>query len=286
MAMNKANLFFQTLTSEILEPADYTDWEAIEAEVKVLRREIALLQSVDKENPLDDLSDLLIKEPNTLKVLQLLIAHTPKEIHFDEIEKYINFDEDIARIAENPDRANEIAKIFIEMGLIDFLREVRSVEDVVKGVLVGLEPNARKNRRGNKFEAVLESLVSETIEVINREKRLDLSFEAQMYVDLAKEKKNIDFVVLQGNKQRIGIEANFYSTSGSKPSEVLGRAYPEVQQSLESQNIGFIVITDGSGWTKMKPVVQTAFDKLHYLMNIKQAEAGELKKAILEILKS
>lgn len=284
--MNKANLFFQTLTPEILCPIDYTDWKIIKSKVKTIRREIALLQSLDKDDPVSDLAELLIKEPKILNVLQLLIAHTPKEIYFDDLKKHIHFKKDITEVAENPKRAKEVALIFVEMGLVDFLKEVKSVEDVIKGVLVGLEPNTRKNRRGTKFEMVIESLISKTIEKLNIEKGLYLSFNTQMYVDLKNERKEIDYVVLQDNKQKIGIEVNFYSTSGSKPSEVLGRAYPEVQNNLENQNIGFIVITDGFGWTKMKPVIQTAFDKLHYLMNIKQAKSGELENAILEILNS
>jgi len=36
----------------------------------------------------------------------------------------------------------------------------------------------------------------------------------------------------------------------------------------------------------MRPVISTAYEKLDYLMNIKQAKGGELKKAILEILQS
>ncbi len=34
----------------------------------------------------------------------------------------------------------------------------------------------------------------------------------------------------------------------------------------------------------MKKVIQTAYGKLHYLMNIRQAKNGELEKAILDIL--
>jgi type II restriction enzyme len=106
-----------------------------------------------------------------------------------------------------------------------------------------------------------------------------------MYVDLTKERKKIDYVILQNNKQKIAIEVNFYSTSGSKPSEVLGRAYPEVQENLKKKGIGFIVITDGIGWERMKPVISTACEKLDYLMNIKQARNGDLEKAILKFLK-
>jgi len=43
-----------------------------------------LLQSLDKDNPVEDLTDLLHDNPKVLKVLQLLIAHTPEKIFFDE----------------------------------------------------------------------------------------------------------------------------------------------------------------------------------------------------------
>jgi len=279
-----SELFFQTLTPEILSTKDYVDWDTINFKVKKLRREIALLQSLDKDNPINDLADLLNKEPKILKVLQLLIANTPSEIYFDTPGKYIHFDEDIERIKKDKNRVTKIAEIFVEMGLVEFLKEVKSVEDIVKGVLLGLEPNVRKNRRGKKLEKVIEDLVRNTIEKIDRERNLNLTFQPQMYVNLEKGRKKIDYVVLKDNAQVIGIEVNFYSTSGSKPSEVLERAYPEVQQSLKRKNIGFIVITDGKGWNKMKPVIETAHSKLKYLMNIKMAKNGELEKAILEML--
>jgi len=285
MIMNKrAELFFQTITPEILSPSDYIDWDTIRNQVKSLRKEIALLQSLDKENPVDNLADLLYRNPNILKVLQLLIAHTPRKIFFNDENKYIDFTTDLIIVSRDRKRAKDIALIFIEMGLVQFLNEIRSVEDVVKGVLIGLEPNSRKSRRGSKLEDVISEIISSTLEELNREKGLSLSFETQMYIDLEKERKKSDFVILQGDEQKIAIEVNFYSTSGSKPSEVLGRAYPEVQENLKKRGIGFIVITDGVGWDKMKPVISTAYKKLDFLMNIKQAISGELKKAILEFL--
>lgn len=142
----------------------------------------------------------------------------------------------------------------------------------------------RKNRRGAKLEVVINELISSTIEKINKEKGLNLSFESQMYVDLVNERKKIDYVILQNGEQRIAIEVNFYSTSGSKPSEVLGRAYPEVQENLKKKGLGFIVITDGIGWESMKPVISTAYEKLDYLMNIRQAKSGELERAMLELI--
>ena len=243
-----------------------------------------MLQSLDKSNPVEDLTDLLHKNPKLLKVLQILIAHTPQKIFFNDKDKYIDFREDEKLVTGDIKRAKAIAKIFVEMGVVEFLKEVRSVEDIVKGVLIGLEPNARKNRRGSKLESVLDSLIASIIEKINKKYKTGLAFEPQMYIDLANERKKIDYVILQNGKPKIAIEVNFYSTSGSKPSEVLGRAYPEVQTNLKKKKVGFIVITDGIGWESMRPVISTAYEKLDYLMNIKQARSGELEKVITMIL--
>src|SRR5579862_2193918 len=151
---DKASAFFQSITPEILDPSEYTDWKGIEAKIKPLRREIALVQSIDKSNPITDLADLLVKHHGILKVLQILVAHTPDRIYFSDPRQTIDFKADMTKLANGPERirrAKAISKVFWKMGLMDFLACVKNVEDVVKGALVGLEPNARKNRRGAKL---------------------------------------------------------------------------------------------------------------------------------------
>jgi len=281
---NKFLNFFETLTPEILSPKDYIDWNNVKEKIKKIRREIALLESLDKDNPKEDLADLLNKNPKILKVLQLLIAHTPDVIYFDDKSKYINFEKDILIVEKNKERAYQIAQIFIEMGLVEFLKEVKSIEDIVKGVLLGLEPNVRKNRRGKKLELIINFLIKDVVKKLKDDLHINLSYQSQMFVDLPNERKQIDYVILKNNVPKVAIEVNFYSTSGSKPSEVLERAYPNLQSNLKNKNIGFIAITDGLGWEKMKKVIKTAFNKIDYLLNIKQAKSGLLKKYILELI--
>jgi len=151
-------------------------------------------------------------------------------------------------------------------------------------VLLGLEPNVRKNRRGKKLELIINLLIKNIIEELSNNLNINLSYKSQMFIDLLNERKQIDYVILKNEVPKVAIEVNFYSTSGSKPSEVLERAYPNLQNNLKNKNIGFIVITDGLGWEKMKPVIKTAFNKINYLLNIKQAKSGLLKKYILELI--
>jgi len=280
----KVKQFFQTLTLDILKPSDYVYWDKINKKIKELRREIALLNSLDFDNPLKDLSDLLVTNPKILDILQLLIAHTPDKIYFEQANKYIDFKKDKLTISKNPKRAKTIANVFIEMGLIEFLKQVKNIEDVIRGILIGLEPNARKNRRGKKLETQIKILLEKTLKEIKETTNLNLVFKTQMYVKLKSEDKRLDYMILVNNKPKIAVEVNFYSVSGSKPSEVIARAYPELQESLQKNSIHLIVISDGRGWQKMKPVIYTAYNKLHFFMNIKQAKQGLLKQSILEIL--
>lgn len=282
--MSKVSSFFETITPEILTPAEYVDWDKIRSKIRDIRRETALLHSLDLTDPESDLSDLLNKHPRILLVLKLLVAHTPDVLLFRDRNKYVDFRKDLRAVAHDRDRARAIADIFGEMGLFDFLKEVRSVEDVLKGVLIGLEPNVRKNRRGYALEQLTRGVVMTSVSDVRIRTRLNIMVEAQMTVDLEHEKKKVDYVVLVDDVPRVAIEVNFYSTSGSKPSEVLTRAYPDAQNNLRKAGMGLIVLTDGIGWEKMKPVISTAFGKLDHLMNMKQAKEGALADALLGIL--
>jgi len=278
-------LFTNTLTLDILEARDYVDWEKIEKKVFQLRREIALLQSLDKEvDPLSDLSDLLTNHPNILRVLQLLIAHTPDQLTLAD-GRVVNFAKDIKSMCL--ERAREIAKIFIDIGLLAFLKRVRSLEDCVKGVLIGLEPNVRKNRRGKKFEEVVYQLICNTVKALEREFSVELEVIKNLKVNLKNECKTVDFGIRIKNKAEIesAIEVNFYSTPGSKPSETLPRAYSEIQSKLADKNINLIVISDGKGWIKMRSSIETMLKELKYCFTLKQAKKGYLKQALSEILR-
>jgi len=59
--------------------------------------------------------------------------------------------------------AKKLAEAFDKMGLIEEIINMKSVFDFSKGVMVGLEPNKRKNRRGSIFQ---DKLLFELIEKV------------------------------------------------------------------------------------------------------------------------
>ena len=286
--MDKVSIFLNNITPDVLEPEDYVRWDKIEEKVNSLRREIALLQSIRyAPDPFHDLVNLLIEGPTILRVLKTLIAHTPDEIIFPD-NRYINFknDEKHLKLRKDKKRAEEISKMFFDLGLLPYLKKIESLRDIVRGVLVGLEPNSRKNRRGERFESLLSALIENTVNEINKEKQTKLQVVKQLKIFLKEETKTVDFAIKEINKVKVVVEANFYSTSGSKPSETLPRSYPEVERELKEKGIGLIVISDGKGWFKMKNAIKVMLDKLSYCFTIKQARDGKLKEAILKILKN
>lgn len=281
---SSAENFFQTLTPEIFGPLDFVDWNEIDKKIKPIRREIGMLEGLDLKNPSEDLAEIIAQHPKVLLVLKLLVGHTPDSISFRD-GRFCDFKADAASGSIATERAQEIASMFIDMKLVDFLSQVKSVLDLVKGVYVGLLPNTRKSSRGKLMESVVSELIETSIAEIVEETSRTVEYRKQLSIAVPPDNKKVDNLILLDGEPRIAIETNFYSTAGSKPSETLQRAYPDVQTQLRRQGMDFIVVTDGAGWLKMKPVVERSITMLHNLMNLEQARSGELKKAIMRCLR-
>jgi type II restriction enzyme len=284
MTESKLDIFVRSITYDILPIDKYVEWDVVNRKVHQLRREIALLESLDKKDSQNDLVDILLKFPFTLNVLKLLIAHTPEDIWFAD-GRHIIFSEDKVRLEKgDTNRAKEIAQMFSDMGLFVFLSEVKSVHDLVKGVLIGLQPNSRKNWRGSVLEDRIKRLLQNILDSIKEETGITLTFKSQININLEHGKKKVDYVILKKGDIIAVIEVNFYSTSGSKPSEVLERAYPDLQTHLKKMGLPLIVITDGKGWLRMRNSIERALYTLDHCLTIKQVESGALKQILLNTI--
>jgi hypothetical protein len=265
-----------TLTDEVLSSKTFIDWTRIYAFAEDYRRELALVGSLSKETPVEDLADLLVTYPRVLPLLRSLIASAERLALIDGFT--IDFKADQSRVTTgDKNRALQIATCFEAIGLLRELMVMKSVLDYSKGVLVGLEPNKHKNRRGSAFQSQVGALVRTTVDEISVtfQPKLQVGEGHGLEVKIGR-RKYPDFGVLAGSpaKLEIAIEANFYASSGSKPLETLTSAYPEVQRQLANLGISLIVITDGMGWKRMKPSLAVALDSLHYLMNFTLAGGG------------
>jgi len=159
-----AREFLETITEDILSYEDYINWERIDDVLAAYAPALGLLESVRNTT---DLARALVINPDTLSVLQFLIAHTQDALSLPD-GREVNFrtDSDVLE-AGDTERAAAIAHIFNEIGTVQELAKAESVRDLLAGVLIGLEPNTRKNRRGKAFERRMQELLTAVTEAID-----------------------------------------------------------------------------------------------------------------------
>lgn len=131
------------------------------------------------------------------------------------------------------------------------------------GVEVGLDTNARKNRSGHIFEAVVGDLLDE--EFKNKDNIRIVKEDSSLNIDRI---KRFDYVIYVDNRPKYAIECNFYAGTGSKPIEV-AHAYAKLQKDLDEHDIKFIWVTDGFGWNKMSKTIKNVQEDIEYLVNYK-----------------
>ena len=171
-----------------------------------------------------------------------------------------------------------------ETGLFDLLqnRIISNLVDYVTGVETGLDSNGRKNRGGHLMENLVEGYIQQAGFVKNETyfKEMNLSdIEQRWDIDLSaisntgKTEKRFDFVVKTDNKI-YGIEANFYSSGGSKLNET-ARSYKNIAiESKEIDGFVFVWFTDGNGWKSAKHNLEETFDVLDNIYSIADLENG------------
>ncbi|MFH1689140.1 MAG: DpnII family type II restriction endonuclease [Candidatus Eisenbacteria bacterium] len=268
--------FLATLTPEILAPEDYVDWAGIDGRMAPVVDAAGELKEPLSSDDADALAKAIEDNPRCLDAMLLLIGHTPRRLMFAESGKSIDLDSDPERVASETQRAHDIAEAFLETGIGRHLHLVQRVEDVLLGVLIGLQPNRRKNARGTAFELAVAGVVTSAVEQVEMPDGADLTAQRQAKIL----DKRVDYLVSLNAAPCLAIETNFFTGSGSKPSEVLERAYPDLQRDLSKGNVDLVVITDGAGWQQMVPVLERAFPKLDHLMNLKQAASGNLAEVL------
>ena len=164
--------FLATLLDDVLTSNTFIDWERVKNFLEDYRREIGLLGSLSKKEPLKDLEDLLLHYPRILELLHHLIAHEPMRLNLLDIGN-VDFKKDMKRLKSgDTSTAKRLAEAFDKMGLIEEIINMKSVFDFSKGVMVGLEPNKRKYRRGSIFQdKLLPELIEKIIAALKGEKK-------------------------------------------------------------------------------------------------------------------
>ncbi len=286
MIQRNLQLWFQQLKSSIASYNYYTDFEKVYKNVDSVKIELHILNAlVGSQDIYNDFIKIINEYPKVLKCIPILLAVRDKKIKiFDK-----NENTEILYDFLNPSFSLEQYIYFMEQtGLFDLLKEkkITSVYDYVTGVEVGLDSNGRKNRTGDLMEDLVESYIIDAGFENGKSyfKEMNLTDICKKWnVDLSKisndgkTQKRFDFVVKTDNMIYL-IEANFYSSSGSKLNET-ARSYKNLAiGAKEIPEITFVWFTDGIGWKTAKNNLIETFSVLDNIYNIEEIKSGVIKK--------
>ena len=277
------NEWLSNIKTSISENTYYVDFEKIYKNVGKVKVELNILNSlIGSKNIEEEFQNILVKYPETLECIPLLLAVRSREIFVkDEINEYLfKFDKMVYSM-------KDYIKFMKESGLFDLLQNhiINNLYDYVLGIEVGLDSNGRKNRGGHLMENLVESYI------IKAGYKKDVNYFKEMYLKDIEKKWNLDLSEMSGHntstkrfdfviktdKQVYVIETNFYSGGGSKLNET-ARSYKMLaQESKKVEGVTFIWFTDGIGWNSARKNLEETFNELETMYNIDDLENGILE---------
>ncbi len=267
--------FLRTLQPGLIPRQDFIKWDAVQHVLESSKDALgyfATLQDIPKAQLLEQVRDGLLSADDPYAILKAafgILGHTPDVYVSDQDQ--ISIKKATRLIAEGDTRtAEQCARIIIEIGFPRILAR-SEVADVFLGVRIGLECNRRKNVGGGLFaDAVgirlhaVASKIKKDYAGIRLEKELRIGYGDAL-------SKRVDYALLQGSRPVIGFEINFYTTTGSKPTEIK-RSYGNVTKGLASAGVELVWVTDGAGYNKMKRSLGDAFTILPNVYNLHMVE--------------
>jgi len=162
-----------------------------------------------------------------------------------------------------------LANLLSDLGFEKVLMR-NDLEDLLFGVQIGLETHRRKNIGGRNFKTEVRALLEEISPLVSKKtgRKVKISEERALRYGRGLSKK-VDFAIEVDGRESFGVEVNFYTVSGSKPTEIK-RSYGNILQGLSSVGIDLIWITDGKGYKQMQKSLRDAYVILPNIYNLIQ----------------
>ncbi|MFB6182320.1 MAG: DpnII family type II restriction endonuclease [Candidatus Magasanikbacteria bacterium] len=291
--------FIENLQETIVTWDYFTDWDKVRKKVEDLEEELRLLNTLlGKKDTEEKLIDLLKRHPRIKKGLSLLIAvraNKLRKTHIVSLEdidksiddwttelkrKYFKVNKEI-----NNKTKEELINFYVNSGLKNVFenKDIKDLVDYYFGVEVGMDTNARKNRTGFAMEKIVYRMLDKDfnnlIEQATQQKiKEKWDKDVQIKKNESGRDNKVDFAILENDKIYL-IETNYYNTTGSKPSEIVG-GYSDEEKHAKKNDLEFIWITDGVGWRGMKNSIRDAIYQNDYVFNLKMVSEGILNEVI------
>lgn len=281
------NTWLSEFRDSIADYRYYVDFEKIYNNIDNIKVQLNILNSlIGSQNIEDDFDNLVVKYPEVLKCIPLLLAVRTSEIYAIDENGEFNYN------FKHPNLSIQQYKEFMrKTGLFNLIAKhlINNLVDYATGVEVGLDSNGRKNRGGHLMENLVEKYIQKAgfIKGQNYFKEMYISeIEQKWDIDLSaisnqdKAEKRFDYVI-KTNGMIYGIETNFYQSSGSKLNET-ARSYKTLATEANSINgFTFAWFTDGKGWISARNNLEETFDVMDMLYNIKDLENDIIVKVFI-----
>jgi hypothetical protein len=280
--------FLSTLTPGVLPRKDFIQWQSIQKNLLYFQDALEFFSQIqafhtDEARLIQELTDSYLANDNPLNFLigaLHLLGHT--SIDLVTLQDDLN----MADLSQGIVQGDELlAKSFVE-GLVELgfgnVLNRSELSDVLFGVYIGLETHRRKNLGGSAFIAVLRPVITS---IVNRliANGSNVEFVEEKVIQFGDLSKTVDFLILHNKQPRFAIEANFYTTSGSKPTEIK-RSYGNIRQEFENVGVHLIWITDGKGYRSMRRSLRDAFTIHPNTYNLRQFEQ-DFASDLISVLK-
>lgn len=275
--------FQRTLLESNMTFSYFCDWDKIKKNVDRYIYEINTLNYlIGAANPKDKLREIFKKNPETLKVIPLIIAVRDLDIAvikdperpLETLTKY-----DFSRRSPTDADIGNIISFCEKAGVLSLFSnfKIKDLRDYLLGVETGLDTNARKNRSGFAMESLVSPILNKikTITVYSQSTFGRLADKLNISIDDGLRSRKFDYAVIAG-KRHYNIEVNYYSGQGSKPQEIVD-SYINRNNELKRSGWQFIWITDGVGWKSGTNQLSKAFREMDHVLNVSFAKSGILK---------
>lgn len=271
----------------------YVDFDKVYRNVDNVRVELNILNSLIGSKQIEtDFTALLKKYPETLNAIPVLLAKRESEIYCQDGKGGYLYKFNLGKCSPNSHKFYEQYTYFMrETGLFDLLENhlINNLVDYVTGVETGLDSNGRKNRGGHLMEDLVEGFIKKAGFVSSKTYFKEMyrsDIERKWGIDLSaisnqgKAEKRFDFVVKTAG-MIYAIEANFYSSKGSKLNET-ARSYKTLATEADTiDGFTFVWFTDGKAWTSARHNLEETFDIMDHIYSIDDMENGVMERLFI-----